>query len=151
MAFSRLIVALIRNRNLNPFWLQALRIIASRASTDPDYAYRAGCVVTGLAPATRALGLSVAAKTAWQAMLSQRDGTSRHRPSRRSQHGHPAPDPSRSKTGDTTRQALTPCEFADWAAGVGRALTELTTQLTYTKLSQSRNKGHRVGSASGAT
>jgi hypothetical protein len=38
MAFSRLIVQLIRNRALNPFWLRSLRIIAVRASTDPDYA-----------------------------------------------------------------------------------------------------------------
>src|SRR5215470_2607777 len=55
MAFSRFIVALIRNRHLNPVWLRALRVIAARAGTDPDYAYRAGCVATGLAPATTAL------------------------------------------------------------------------------------------------
>src|SRR5262250_2222913 len=41
MAFSRLIVQLIRNRTLNPVWLRTLRTIASRARTDPDYAYRA--------------------------------------------------------------------------------------------------------------
>ena len=147
MAFSRLIVQFIRNRTLNPFWLRALRMIASRASTDPNYAYRAACVVTGLAPASRALGLSAAAKTAGQAMISLQASASRH-PARRSQHGRPAPGPSPSKIGGTTRHALTPREFADWAAGVGRALTELTTQLTRAKLTRSRNERHWVGSVS---
>jgi geranylgeranyl reductase family protein len=130
MAFSRLIVQLIRNRALNSFWLQALRIIAARASIDPDYAYRAGCAVTGLAPASRALGLSVAARTAGQAMISPRTDASTHHPGRRSQHEHPAPGPSPRKIGRTTRRALTPREFTGWAAGVGRALTELIFQLT---------------------
>jgi menaquinone-9 beta-reductase len=125
MAFSRLIVQLARNRALNPVWLRAARIVASRASTDPDYAYRIGCVLMGLAPATRTLGLSVATKTAGQAMISPWAGASRHR---RGPRGHPAPDLHRSMIGGTTRPALTPREFADWAAGVGRALTEVTIQ-----------------------
>ena len=134
MAFSRFIVALIRNRHLNPVWLRALRVIAARASTDPDYAYRAGCVATGLAPATTALGPGMAAKTARQAMASPRNGAPRRHPARRGQPGHPTPDPSPSKTGGTGTHALTPREFADWAAGAGQALTELTTQLTRAKL-----------------
>ncbi|HEX6451376.1 MAG TPA: geranylgeranyl reductase family protein [Trebonia sp.] len=129
MALSRLIVQLIRNRALNPFWLRALRIIASCASIDPDYAYRVGCVVTGLAPVSRTLGLSVPAKTLRQAMISLQADASRHRPGRR---GQPVPDLSRG----TIRHSLTPREFADWAAGVGRALTELTTQLTRAKLTR---------------
>src|SRR5262249_782586 len=123
MAFSRFIVALIRNRHLNPVWLRALRVIAARASTDPDYAYRAGCVATGLAPATTALGPGMAAKTARQAMASPRNAPPT-----------PRPAPSPSKTGGTGPHALPPREFADWAAGAGQALTELTTQLTRAKL-----------------
>ena len=130
MAFSRLMIQLIRNRALNPVWLRALRIIASRAIIDPDYAHRVCCVLTGLAPATRTLGLSVAAKTAGQAMISPPAGASPHRPGRRGHRGHPAPAPSQSVIGGTTRQALTARELADWAAGVGRALAELATQLT---------------------
>ena len=42
MAFSRLIVQLFRNRNLNQVWLRALRSIAARSRTNPDYAYRVG-------------------------------------------------------------------------------------------------------------
>jgi len=128
MAFSRLIVQLIRNRALYPFWRQVLRIIASRAGTDPDYAYRVACVVTGLAPATRTLGLSAAAKTAGQAMISMPPATSRRRPGRRRPGGHPAPEPARGKSGGATRHDLTPREFADWAVGAGRTLTELTAR-----------------------
>jgi geranylgeranyl reductase family protein len=116
MAFSRLAVQLTRNRALNPVWMRTLRIIASRAQTDPDYAYRVGCVVTGLAPATRTLNLSMAAKTAGQARISARSGVSGHRQGR---------------------------EFAGWAGGVGRALTDLIFQLSIAKLTRSRSNGHR--------
>jgi geranylgeranyl reductase family protein len=145
MAFSRLIIELVRNRALYPLCLRVLRIIASRASTDPDYASRVGCVVIGLAPATTTLGLGVAAKTAQQAVISALAGTSTHRPGRRGQHGHPASDPSGRNLGGTTRRAASPREFADWAAGVGRALTELTTQ---SRSGQSHLKG--VTNVSGA-
>src|SRR5262249_4600196 len=107
-----------------------------------DYAHRASCVVTGLAPASTALGLGVAAKTAGQAMISQRAGASRHRRGRRAHHGHCAPVPSPSKAANTTRQALTPRECADWVAGVGQALAELTTQLTRAKLASLRGRVH---------
>ena len=147
MALSRLVVQLIRNRALNPVWLRALRIIAARAAMDPDYAYRIGCVVTGLVPATRTLGLSLAAKTAGQAMVSPRADASRYRPGRCGQRGRPAPDFSENKTSGTDTRALTPREFADWAAGVGRTLTELTIQLTHANLTSSRNDGHWAGSA----
>ena len=142
MAFSRLIIQLIRNRALNPFWLGAVRSIAARATTDPDYAHRASCVVTGLAPANTALGLGVAAKTAGQAIISRRAGASPHRPGRRGHYGRTAPAPSPGKAAKSTRQALTPRERADWAAGVGQALAELTTQLTRAKLASVRGRVH---------
>jgi hypothetical protein len=91
MAFSRLIVQIIRNRNLNPVWLRALRIIASRAMIDPDYADRIGCVLTGLTLAVGTLGLGVAARTVEQAIVSARPGTPWGRPGRRSQSPRPAP------------------------------------------------------------
>jgi len=128
MAFSRLVVQLIRNRALNPFWLSATRIVAARVRTDPDYAHRIACVLTGLAPATRTLGLSVVAKTAGQTMTSALPGPATRRPARRGQPGHPAPQPSPNTIAGTARHTLTSREFADWAAGVGRALTELTAQ-----------------------
>jgi menaquinone-9 beta-reductase len=110
MALSRLVVQVIRNRALNPVWLQALRIIGARARTDPDYAYRVGCVLTGLAPAIGTLGAGVAAKTVKQALLT------------------PWPRSSRRHT-VTGRDAVRARELAEWAAGTGRALGELTAQL----------------------
>jgi len=147
MAFSRLVVQLIRNRHLNPVWLRAPGIIASRAKTDPDYAYRVGCVVTGLVPADGRLGLGLAAKTAGQAMISIRSGAPKHSPGHSGPSGRPAPAPFRNNVGGTAEPGLPSREFGDWAAGVGRAVTELIFQLTHAKFTRSRNEGHWAGSA----
>ena len=133
MAFSRLIVQLIRNRNLNPLWLQALRIIAARARSDPDYANRIGCVLTGLTPVTSTLGLSVVAGTAEQAIVSARPGTAWRRFGRRSGSTGPALYISRRSISATATSAST-AQLVDWAAGAGRALAELTTQVIYAKV-----------------
>ena len=133
MAFSRLIVQLIRNRHLNPVWLQALRIIAARASTDPDYAYRIGGVLTGLTPATNTLGLSMAVKTAEQAIVSARPGTRWRRHGRRGGSMDPSLGISRRRIG-TARSAPAARELVHWAAGAGRALAELITQVIYDKI-----------------
>jgi geranylgeranyl reductase family protein len=109
MALSRLVIQVIRNRALNPVWLQALRIIGARARTDPDYAYRVGCVLTGLAPAIGTLGVGVAAKTVKQALLTPWPRTSRR-------HTVTGPD------------AVGAREFAEWAAGAGRALAEFVRE-----------------------
>jgi geranylgeranyl reductase family protein len=55
MALAGLIVAVIRNRSLNPLWLTALRIICARARYDPPYAALAGGILAGLVPAREAL------------------------------------------------------------------------------------------------
>jgi geranylgeranyl reductase family protein len=133
MAFSRLVVQLFRNRNLNHLWLRALRTIATRARTDPDYAHRVGCVLTGLAPAVSTVGTGTAAKIFGQALVSPRAGASSHRPGRRGQSARLAPD----GTGNTARYSMAPDEFLDWAAGAGRALAEFTTQLTRAKITRS--------------
>ena len=70
MALSRLIVQLIRNRNLNLVWLRALRSIAARATTDPDYAHHLGCVLTGLTPDVSTVGTGAAARIFGQALVS---------------------------------------------------------------------------------
>ena len=133
MAFSRLIVQLIRNRHLNPLWLQALRIIAARARTDPEYAHRIGCVLTGLTPATSTLGFSMVARTAEQAIASARPGTAWRRPGHRSGSTGPALYISRRSIGATATSAST-AQLVDWAAGAGRALAELITQVIYAKV-----------------
>jgi len=70
MALARLIVQLITNRGLNPVWLEALRIIATRARKDAAYAEIAGGILAGLAPARSAISLKVIGGTIDQAALS---------------------------------------------------------------------------------
>jgi menaquinone-9 beta-reductase len=119
MAFSRLVVQLFRNRSLNHVWLRALRTIAARAKTDPDYAYRVGCVLSGL-------GTGTAARIFGQAIVSPPAGASWHRLGRRGQSARLAS----AESGHAARYSMTPGEFMDWSAGTGRALAEFTTQLT---------------------
>ncbi len=69
MALSRLIIDLISNRNLNPIWLQALRIITHRAAFDKEYAQSAGAILAGIAPARDALGWRMLWGTAEQAVI----------------------------------------------------------------------------------
>ena len=133
MAFSRLVVQLFRNRNLNHLWLRALRTIATRAGTDPDYAHRVGCVLTGLPPAVSTVSTGTAAMIFGQALVSPRAGASWPRPGRRGPSVRPAPDGS----GSTARHSAAPDEFLDWAAGAGRALAEFSTQLTRAKITRS--------------
>jgi menaquinone-9 beta-reductase len=115
MALSRLIVQLFRNRNLNQVWLGALRSIAARATTDPDYAHHVGCVLTGLTPEVSAVGTGTAARIFGQAMISPLAGASWHRLSR-GRPGRLAP--------------VAPGEFRNWTAGTGLVLAEFASQVT---------------------
>ena len=54
MTLARMIVQGISNRSLNALWLQILRAITLRASTDADYAATAGGILAGLVPASEA-------------------------------------------------------------------------------------------------
>jgi len=132
MAFSRLVVQLFRNRNLNHVWLRALRTIAARAKTDPDYAHRVGCVLTGLTPAVSGVGTGTAARIFGQALVPWPAGAARQRSGRRGQSVHPTPD----GIGNTARSSMAAGEFRDWAAGTGWALAEFTTQLTRAQLTR---------------
>jgi geranylgeranyl reductase family protein len=140
MAFSRLVVQLFRNRNLNHVWLRALRTIAARARTDPDYAHRVGCVLTGLTPAVSTLGAGTAAKIFGQALVPSPAVASRHRLGRPGQSRRRAPD----GTGDTVRYSVTPEEFKDWAAGAGWALAEFTAQLTRATITRNPRRQDHV-------
>ncbi|MDQ2814113.1 MAG: geranylgeranyl reductase family protein [Actinomycetota bacterium] len=140
MALSRLIIQLFRNRNLDHVWLSALRTIAIRARTDPAYAHRVSCVLTGLTPAVSTLGNGAAAGIFGQALLARPAGTSWHRLGHRGPAARLAPD----GTGDTARYSMPPGEFKDWAAGTGRALAEFTTQLARTKITRSPRRGAGV-------
>jgi menaquinone-9 beta-reductase len=123
MAFSRLIVQLFRNRNLNQVWLRALRSIAARSRTNPDYAYRVGCVLSGLTPA---VGTGAAVRIFGQAMVAS------------------SVRPAADGTDSTARYSMTRDEFRGWAAGAGRALAEFSAQLTRAKIT--RSGGEAIGS-----
>jgi geranylgeranyl reductase family protein len=69
LSLSRTIVQLIRNRALNPLWLEALRIIAAAARNDPEYARITGGVLAGILPARNLLGMKVVRDTVQQAAL----------------------------------------------------------------------------------
>jgi geranylgeranyl reductase family protein len=140
MAFSRLVVQLFRNRNLNHVWLRALRSIASRSQTDPDYAHRVGCVLSGLTPALSTGGTGAAARIFGQAVVSSSAGASWHRPGRRRQAGLLAPD----DTGNTAAHAMTHDEFMEWAAGAARASAEFTAQLTRAKITRRPRRENRI-------
>ncbi len=70
MALAGMIVQLIRNRILNPVWLKALELIATRARVDPDYAAITGGVLAGLIPASSVLSRKVIGGTIQQAVMS---------------------------------------------------------------------------------
>jgi menaquinone-9 beta-reductase len=129
LALSRLIVQLIRNRNLNDVWLRALRSIAARAKTDPDYAHHLGCVLTGLTADVSTVGTGAAARIFGQALVSPLAGASWRRVSR---------------LGRSARPANPPDEFRSWAAGTGRVLAEFSTQLARAKLTRHQGQDNRV-------
>lgn len=70
MALAGLIVQFIRNRSLNPVWLQALHIIVERARLDPDYARTAGGILAGMLPASNVINLKFLLGTLEQAAVS---------------------------------------------------------------------------------
>lgn len=67
LALSRAIIQLLRNRNLNPLWIQVLRLIIERASVDRDYAETAGGVLAGVVPANKVIHPAFISKTVMQA------------------------------------------------------------------------------------
>ena len=140
LALSRLIVQLMRNRNLTQVWLGALRSIAARAKTDPDYAHNLGCVLTGLTPDVSAVGTGAAARIFGQALVSPLAGAAWHRLSRPGQAARLAA----AGPGGGDRYAVTPGEFMTWAAGTGRVLAEFGAQLARAKISGNRRQDHRI-------
>lgn len=70
MALSQMIVGLIRNRTLNAVWLRMLRILVTRAKSDPEFAEIAGGILAGLLPASDAVSRRMVLGTLEQAALS---------------------------------------------------------------------------------
>ncbi len=128
MALATTIVSLIRRRDMNTVWLQALRVICARATIDKEYADLAGGILAGITPASTALSREILGGTAKQAArtaLTQGALTALQPRTRlRSMFG---------EVGDTassvvTNSARDPMASASWAADVATALFELATQ-----------------------
>jgi geranylgeranyl reductase family protein len=69
LTLSRSLVQLLRNRSLNPLWLEALRIIVSKARVDPEYARITGGVLAGIVPMRNVLSMTIVRKTLEQAAM----------------------------------------------------------------------------------
>jgi len=67
LALSRTIIQFIRNRKLNPLWIQLLKVIVQRASTDQTYAEIAGGILAGVMPANKVIHPAFITKTLLQA------------------------------------------------------------------------------------
>jgi geranylgeranyl reductase family protein len=66
LALSRVVIQGIRNRNLNPLWMEMLQVIIQRASYDPAYAKIAGGILAGVVPANEVVHPGFLMKTALQ-------------------------------------------------------------------------------------
>lgn len=55
LALSNTVIQFIRNRTLNPVWIQLLGILVERAKTDKQYAEIAGGILAGMYPANKAI------------------------------------------------------------------------------------------------
>jgi menaquinone-9 beta-reductase len=138
MALAVLIVQLIRNRNLTPVWLQALRIIASRARIDPDYGYRCGCVLAGLTPATDALAISVVTGTIEQAIVSAGFSTLLNGIRGPKRLGRMAGGIARTGVETAIAGVSHPLDLVNWGLEVAGGAAELGTQLALARISPER-------------
>lgn len=136
MALAALIVQLIRNRSLNPVWMQALRIITTRARVDSQYATVTGGVLAGLLPASQVISGRVIGGTAQQAFFSLGFGAVKQAlrgPKHLAELGRAAAGYSKELASATARQ---PGEFARWSGGVALDAAELAGQIALHLLSR---------------
>ena len=129
MALASLLVQLIRNRSLNPVWMEALRIITTRARVDSQYATVTGGVLAGLLPASQVISGRVIGGTAQQAVFSLGFGAVKQAlrgPKHLETLGRAAVGYGKEVALATTRQ---PGEFVRWSGGVVINAAELAGQV----------------------
>ncbi len=128
MALSSAIVQFIRNRNLNPLWMQALRVIVARARVDPDYADITGGVLAGMVPASSVMSAKVIGGTARQAAMSLGVGAVRQaiRGPSAAETGMEAALAAIAMANESARH---PLDFTRWGFGVAGEMLELATQV----------------------
>jgi geranylgeranyl reductase family protein len=139
MALSSMIVQLIRNRSMNPLWMQALRIIVARAAVDPAYADITGGVLAGLVPASSVVSGKIIGGTLQQAAIVSAINAIKHvakGPAHLSQMGMDGVTLGKTVTATA---AQNPREFAKWSQGLVMGATELGTQVARHALTSRRN------------
>jgi DNA-binding transcriptional regulator YdaS (Cro superfamily) len=129
MALAGLIVRLIRNRSLNPLWMQALRVILSRARVDPAYADITGGVLAGMEPASSVIQPRVLGGTVQQAAMSLGVGVVKHALRGPRHLVHVGRQTASSSMLVVSETALHPVEYAQWGAGVVAGAAELAGQM----------------------
>ncbi len=129
MALAGLIVQLIRNRSLNPIWMQALHIIVSRACADPVYADITGGVLAGMEPASSVIQPRILGGTVEQAAFSLGIGAVKH--VLRGPRHLIGVGKQTASSGLTvaTETAFHPIEYAQWGASVAWNAAELAGQV----------------------
>jgi geranylgeranyl reductase family protein len=136
MALAGLIVRLIRNRSLNPLWMQALRVILSRATVDPAYADITGGVLAGMEPASRVIQSRVLVGTVQQAAIALGVGTVKHAlrgPGHLIRVGRQMAGSGVTLASET---ASHPIEYTQWGAGVAVGAAGLVSQIVRHLVSQ---------------
>jgi hypothetical protein len=129
MALSRLIVQVIRNRSLNPLWLQVLRIIVARACMDPIYAGVTGGIMAGLVPASSAMSGKIIGSTMQQAAMGMGVGTVKHLVQGPGHVTKIGLDTARLGLEVVATAAQHPGEFIRWGLGVAACSAELGAQV----------------------
>jgi geranylgeranyl reductase family protein len=128
MALAALIVQLIRNRHLNPVWLEALKVISSRARIDDEYAHITGGILAGLSPAREALSMKVLGRTLVHAAYSTVLGTGWNALKGPGHLARKGAGLAQAGASVTTTLLSDPSGLAEWIAGVVRQGGELALQ-----------------------
>jgi len=131
MALAGLIVRLIRNRTFNPLWIQALRVILSRARVDPVYGDITGGVLAGMEPASSVIQPRILRGTVQQAAILLGVGAVKHTlrgPRHLLRIGMQAAGSGVSLAAET---ASHPVEYAQWGAEVALGAAELVGQMVH--------------------
>lgn len=126
LSLSRAIIQFIRNRNLNPLWIDLLQVIIQRASVDRTYAETAGGVLAGIVPASEVISPGFLAKTAMQACFHfglQVMGTLFSGPY---QWRKAANDMAQVGTNITLDIARHPMSYMKWIGNLGKDLARLS-------------------------
>ncbi len=129
MALAGLIVQLIRNRTLNPLWMEALRIILKRARVDPRYADITGGVLAGMEPASSVIQPRILAGTVQQAVMTLGIGAVKQALGGPKHLLHVGRETTSSGITMGTETVRHPLEYSRWGVDVALSAAELAGQM----------------------